>query len=236
QPHLIYQARTRAYNVTAFNRMWQMRRHAVNTLVGANFAAKKDKLLQYDISYGTCTEDLELCWYLQEMGEHVKVATDVRSSSRIPSSFGNYYSQIKRWNKGKLEALWLHKKDIFKNPGLAFTTVLPSIAGSYLSAVYRYSLPVIAFYDPWLATALITFEIMESSIITGMLSPKNLFQFPAYFLQAYAMSTSYLHAGAEVTMDILRGETHKWNKSKWNRPNLMEQNNGEVYLFDKKAN
>ncbi|MFT4309971.1 MAG: glycosyltransferase [Candidatus Woesearchaeota archaeon] len=221
---LLYHGRSRSYDVNAFHRRYQERRDALYVLVGANFAFRKDIVHKIGLPHRTVTEDLDLCWILQEKGYRVNVALEPRSKSSIPSTINDYYNQIKRWNTGSLQSLYANRKELAKAPKLALTTLLPAYAGAYGAAIYRFSTPIVAIADPALGAGMFALDIAQSTLFTAIFSRENLFRYPAYYAHAYVTGASWLHAGYDVTKDIMMGRTEQWGKQGWERVLISQDN------------
>lgn len=221
QSRKLYNARTRNYDVNAFKRGFQAKRNAIYTVVGANFAIKKDILLDVGLPLRTKTEDLDLCWEVIKHGYYVNLAPKVKSQSRIPVSFKDYYKQLLRWNEGSLQAAWIHKKDILKAaPSLSFTTLLPGYFSAFARVIYRASFPFIAYKNPYLAVSLLGFETLQAMIWSALISPKNTFNIFSYFIHSIITSATWAHGAFRVGRDILTGRSKKWGKKGWTRVKL----------------
>ena len=216
---LIYHARSRNYDINAWKRRWQMRRDAMYVLVGANFAVKKEHI-KNGIPKRVDTEDLDLCWKLQEEGYRINAALEIKSKSMVPLTIKDYYKQILRWNTGSLQSLWIHRKELKKAKSLSITTLLPSYVGAYFSAAYRATIPVVAFFDPIAAGGLFALDVAQSTLFNIVLSRENIGRIPSYLLHSYIASATWVHGGVKVLSDIIRGQTERWGSKSWKRVSL----------------
>jgi biofilm PGA synthesis N-glycosyltransferase PgaC len=200
-----------------FRKVGQCKRKTLYTVAGCCTAYRSSIVKKYGIPARTEVEDMDLTWYLQELGYDVIYWKNAVAWTEEPQNFKELFKQLGRWYRGAWQTLLVHGRDVFKSrkKRLSTTTLLPIAEGIPFAHLWLI-LPYLLYTFPEWGASFFVVDTLSTSIPTlyharkrGVLK-ETIKALPEYYLLKTMNACSFVYGFWKTLFQYMR-KKRKWS-------------------------